>query len=174
MEKEQLKEIIEENCTEDRLFDMITYFFNNNLKYPPLKDKAGDRNHQKYLLYFDNAEELITNDWKHSFRYWLSRTLEECNSLSIVMTSKKGILPDELSKLSIPPEVVYLKQLRSIPSVELFLILSSATIFPQDIFDLILMDSKYPIKKLLPDCGLDAIPEKPSEEFKERLKRKVQ
>ena len=82
------------------------------------------------------------------------------------MTSKKGIRPEEFTKLAVPPEVVYLKQLRSVPSVELFLYLSSATIYPQDIFDLILMDPKYPIKKLLPDCGYDYIPENPTEEFK--------
>ena len=109
---------------------MITYFFNNNLKYPVLKDKAVSDLHPKYLLYLDNAEELITFDWKKTFRHWISKILDECKLLSIVMTSKKGILPNELSKLSIPPEVQYLKQLRSVPSVELFLELSSATIYP--------------------------------------------
>ena len=64
------------------------------------------------------------------FRMWLSGILEECNQLSIVMTSKKGIRPEEFTKLAVPPEVVYLKQLRSVPSVELFLYLSSATIYP--------------------------------------------
>ena len=103
--KDQLNEIIEDNCSEDRLFDMITYFFNNNLKYPALKDKAGASKNQKYLLYLDNAEEVIYYEWKRTFRHWISRILEECNLLSIVMTSKKGVLPDELSMLSVPPEV---------------------------------------------------------------------
>ena len=107
--KDQLNEIIEDNCSEDRLFDMITYFFNNNLKYPILKDKHSTNKSHKYLLYFDNAEELISYEWKKSFSFWISKILDECNLLSIVMTSKKGILPDELSKLSIPPEVQYLK-----------------------------------------------------------------
>ena len=129
LDKKQLNEIIEENCAEDHLLEMIIDFFNNNLPYPVKKDKARDKNHQKYLLYLDNAEELVIQDWK-MFRMWLSGILEECNQLSIVMTSKKGIRPEEFTKLAVPPEVVYLKQLRSVPSVELFLYLSSATIYP--------------------------------------------
>ena len=103
--KDQLNDIIEETNTEERLFDFIAEFFNNTLPFPAMKDKAGDRSHKKYLLYLDNSEELITHNWKKGFSLWLSKILEECNTLSIVMTSKKGILPNELSKLSIPPEV---------------------------------------------------------------------
>ena len=103
--KDQLNDIIEETNTEERLFDFIAEFFNNTLPFPAMKDKAGERSHQKYLLYLDNSEELITHNWKKGFSLWLSKILEECNTLSIVMTSKKGILPNELSKLSIPPEV---------------------------------------------------------------------
>ena len=91
-------------CTQESLFDLITDFFNGKLPYFPLKDKVSNSENKGFLLYLDNAEELVTHDFE-TFRLWISTILEECSLLSIVITSRKGMNPDDLFKISTKPDV---------------------------------------------------------------------
>jgi len=104
------------------------------------------------LLCLDNAEELITNDAKE-FAAFLEKLFDGCKQLKIIVTSRKNI---ELEALSIQPQTIFVRQLRSILAAELFYELCErvgcgyGAVSRLDIVAFLLEDKNYPFEKIFP------------------------
>ena len=152
--KREINELTRETCSEEKLLEFIKEFFNNphHPKYTQkLKKHLGPRGKQqkRFLICFDNAEEIITAK-EYDFQTLLKNLTEECPGLKIVITSNKGL--NQMSN-QVHPVVEYCQQFSRAQSVDLFidtLEKNGRHVSADEVFDLLLQDKHYPIKKLMP------------------------
>ena len=88
--KEQMSELTKETCSLECLIVFIVNFFNNKLEYKMKKQENIGSQTKKFLLCFDNAEDLITHKLEE-FKMLLARLTDDCPNLSIIITSNKGM-----------------------------------------------------------------------------------
>ena len=130
----------------DEFVKILKDFFQQ--KDDDLKIKHAKRvsyNKPKFLLCFDNAEEVIQSKKDgDEFRLFLAQMVDFCPNLSTVVTSNKplGELPGHVA-----PETQILSQLKAQEAVELF-VDNAGEIDAEDIYKLILEDDNYPLDKL--------------------------
>ena len=171
MSNEKMTELTQSTCLEEQLVNFIVKFFNNDLDYKFKKQKHKNQKEHRFLVCFDNAEELIIHR-QSEFQEILAELYDQCPTLSIIITSNKHLYG--IQGMPSPIFRQYLKNLRSKPSVELFMHevqKAQALIYNNDIVDLIIEDENYPIKKILPEY--DRIPDPVTEGFKQTLSKKL-
>ena len=110
--KEDRRHLAEQTCSQDRLIEYLTSFFNNEQDEPLKKKKprsVGSETKQLFLLCLDNAEEIILND-KDEFTKFLAYLYDNCPNIRIIVTSYRDIgrLPNGTNPLPF-----FLRQLRS-------------------------------------------------------------
>lgn len=129
------------------MIDYIVSFFNCNSE-KLLKKKYSESNQKEsmFLICLDNVEEIISND-KTEFTKYLGELYDNCNRVRIIVTSFRDIgrLPNEMNV----PKVCFLRQLRSISAVKLFL-QNSGQLSDEEICEFLFEDENYPFKKFLP------------------------
>ena len=160
--REQLNHIQNEQFT-----DFLIDFFNQKNIVDKIKSKKHMNSEEhRFLLCLDGAEELISNS-SHDLGIFLSRVLNECKTLSTVITTSRTInmLANENC---IAPKIQLLNPLKKEESVDLFVQIAE-TITIDEIYDLILAEPNYPIKKLV-DVDFKQIQRPVSEELEKKIR----
>jgi hypothetical protein len=100
---------------------MLLQFIINHINsdYESQRDERGIFSNQvrKFLIIIDNAESLIEHDSKE-FKDMLAKILNECQNLSVILTSRRGL--NSLQNCS-PGKILFLEKLSLQDSVEVFL-----------------------------------------------------
>ena len=118
------------------------------IKLPHLtKKKQYSKNDHKFLVVFDNVEDLIEHDGDN-FCNLLSKFVTQCERVSVVLVSVRplGIL---YNSEHVKTQHIFLDHLKPRQAVELF-IDQSKDIFEDELLDLVLANPKNCIEKLLP------------------------
>lgn len=103
-----------------------------------------------FLICFDNAEELIEH-CEYDFQLLLKELTDSCPLLKIVITSNKPL--DQEFNL-VQPMSRYFSSLKPMQATELFIEIlrkNKKIVKGRDVFDLILAEKNYPIRKLRSD-----------------------
>ena len=91
-----------EDAEQEVWFDCLEEFFHQHNDELMLKNKiiTNKSEQMKFMICFDNAEDLITEPIEGDlFRLFLSNLLERCSNVSVVITSQKpiGQIPNGIS-----------------------------------------------------------------------------
>ena len=151
MSDKEKRNLIDQNCSEQRMIDYIVSFFNCKQDEKLLKkNKHSESNNQKkesmFLVCLDNVEEIISND-RIEFLKYMGELYDSCNRVRIIVTSFRDIgrIPNEINV----PKVCFVRQLRSISAVKLFLE-NCGQLNDEEICEFLFEDENYPFKKFLP------------------------
>ena len=110
------------NSQNESFIDFMIEFFNSKDVQDKVKKKKHmniDREHNKFLLCLDGAEDLINHN-QSEFNEFLHRLLNECATLSIIITTSCSVNM-LVSEHGFAPRIILLKPLKQEESVEQFL-----------------------------------------------------
>ena len=108
---------------------------------------------KKFLIAFDNADNLLNGSDSTHFKALLEHLHVHCPRLHVVLTSALGTIDSHLM-----PKIIHVPHLDASESAELFMTIVKDKIKEDDVCDLILLDERFPIKDYAARTnGLDKI-----------------